>query len=563
MPARPYQTQFKRDIYAAWNDVPAVCAVLPTGGGKTYTLAEIANENQGGSCTFAHRHELVTQLSGALAGAGLRHKIIGSDEVVRACVQEHMATWGTSFYNPSAAAAVASVDTLTRAQGLESWAKTVTLATNDEGHHLVVGNKWSKAIGLFTHPSLRLLGPTASPHRADGKGLGRGHGGLYDTIVFGPNMRWLIDQGYLNNYDIACPTSDLVMLEEVGNSGDWTSKQMREAAERSHIVGDAVQKYQQLTPGRLGITFATDVQTAAEMANAFNAAGVPSAVLTGTTPGGLRRDMLKRFATRQILMLVAVDIVSEGFDLPALEVCIFARPTQSLALFLQQFGRVLRPLWPKGFDPGAATQAERLAVIAASIKPVALVIDLVGNVIRHKLPDIDRPWNLLGRKRGESMGGIPLRICSNLECKKPFERILIQCPHCGKMVPPPEPTERGLIQVDGDVEWMDPTLLAALRGEIETKHRSLDQVRHDMLAKFAKPEWIKSHVNNQAAFLDAQAAMMEVASLWGGTRVARGRMDREMQREFFHLFGVDVLTAQTLPPAEALALRDRIRNHLQ
>lgn len=561
---RAYQTSLEGEVYSEWAQGHRnVLMRLDTGGGKTRILSKIHAREVGPSCVFAHRHELVSQLSKALAREGLRHKVIGAEKTVRACHQEHLAEFGTTFVNQQAPAAVASVDTLVLADGLESWASQVRLWTNDEAHHLVDGNKWHRAIELFCHPEVRGLGPTATPGRADGKGLGRGHGGVFDVMVQGPPMRWLIDQGYLTDYEIACPTSDLAVLEEAGASGDWNSKQLREAAQRSHIVGDCVREYLRWAKGRLGITFATDVDTAAEITLAYQNAGVKAATLTGKTDPGVRRSMLKQFAARQLDMIVAVDIISEGFDLPAIEVAIFARPTQSLALYMQQFGRALRPFFATGWD--LDTQAGRLAAIATSCKPKALIIDLVGNVLRHRVPDLPRPWTLEARARRGGGGGIPLTVCTNPLCVRPFERFYVACPYCGQPVPEPEPSARSSpAAVDGDVALMSPDLLAALRGEIEAMRRSVADVQVDACARYMPTVGIKRVMNLQAEKLEAQAQLWEAIGDFGGTsKVRRGVVtDRELQRLFFHTFGVDVVTAQTLGPADAIALRDRIRSAL-
>lgn len=563
MGARPYQNGLKADVYNSWAQGSRnVLMRLDTGGGKTFVLSDIHKEEPAPSVVIAHRHELVSQLSLSLASKGVYHKVIGSQTSIRACHQEHIAEFGTTFVNQQAPAAAASIDTLTRADNLESWASQVRLWTNDEAHHLVMDNKWHKGIQLFSHPDVRGLGPTATPSRADGKGLGRDHGGVFDVMVQGPPMRWLIEQGYLTDYDIAAPTSDLVVLEEAGNSGDWNSKQLREAAERSHIVGDVVKNYLRWAPGRLGITFATDVETASEINLAYQAAGVRSAVLTGTTDAGVRRQMLRQFAARELSMIVAVDIISEGFDLPAIEVAIFARPTQSLALYMQQFGRALRAIYAAGWD--LDTQAGRLAAIATGGKPRALVIDLVGNTLRHRVPDLPRPWTLERRGRGGGGGGIPLRVCTNPQCVRPFERFYVECPYCGHAVPPPSAADRASIQtVEGDVELMAPELLAALRGEVDKANRSVAEVQVDACARNMPREGVLRLCNLQATRLEAQAQLWDALGAWGGSQLANGRADREMQRLFYFTFGMDVLTARTLGPADALALRDRIRSTVQ
>lgn len=219
---------------------------LDTGGGKTVCLATIINAHAGASAVIAHRQELISQLSLTLARFGIRHNIIAAQKVRRAIAALHILELGQSYFDPGSRCAVCSIDTLTRAEGLEAWAAQVTLWITDEGHHLVLDNKWHSGIKLFTHPQVRGLLPTATPARADGKGLGRPPtgSGVGDVMVQGPPMRWLIDQGFLTDYRIICPGSDLEILEDVGNSGDWNAKQLKEAAERSHIVGDVVREYQ-------------------------------------------------------------------------------------------------------------------------------------------------------------------------------------------------------------------------------------------------------------------------------------------------------------------------------
>ena len=558
MDARPYQIELNQRVdEARAAGLRNVLMRLDTGGGKTVVLAKRHREHRGASVVMAHRHELVTQLSKAIAREGVPHRIIGSDATIRACVAEQIADTGKSFYSATAACAVASVDTLVRAPGLESWAAQVTFGTCDEAHHCVEDNKWHRATELFKHPACWWLGPTATPQRADGKGLGRGQGGIFDAMVQGPEMRWLIDQGYLCDYDIACPTSDLAVLEDAGASGDWSSKQLREAAQRSHIVGDVVKNYQKFARGRLGVTFATDIETASEITAAYQAAGTPAATLTGKTDGGVRRQMLRQLAAREILMIVAVDIISEGFDLPAIEVAIFARPTQSLALYMQQFGRALRVLPTDGYAI-ANTQAERLAAIAASVKPRALIIDMVANTLRHRVPDLVRPWSLMARGRGDGGGGIPMTICANDLCVRPFERSHSEGPYCGTPAPAPEPGARGSpAAVDGDLVLLGADLLAALRGQVADALVTVDEYRAEMVAKGSP--YVQANVRRHHEKLEAQALLWEAIGAFGGSRLARGRADRQIQREFYLTFGCDVLSARLLGTVEALALRDKIR----
>ncbi len=534
---RPDQFQFIGDIYNAWNQgAQNVVGVAATGFGKTVAEGYLLEQHNGASAIIAHRQELVAQISLMLARYGIRHNIIAAEASRRAIAAAHVAEFGTCFYTPSAPCAVAGIDTLVRADGLEHWASQVTLWITDEGHHVVRDNKWHRGIGLFTHPACRGLLPTATPARADGKGLGRHADGVADAMIHGPPMRWLIEQGHLTDYRIICRESDLITLDEkVSASGDWSAEYLKSAAQKSHIVGDVVRDYLQFARGTLNISFMTDTETAATTAAAYQAAGVRAACLTGKTQDALRRQILRQFAARQIEVIVAVDIISEGFDLPALESVSFARPTQSLGLYMQQFGRALRPL------PG---------------KEKALIIDHVGNVLRHLPPDRPRAWTLDRRDRRakSASDAIPMRVC--LECFQPYERIYRECPYCGHY---PEPAARSSpAMVDGDLAEMTPDVLAKLRGEIEEADRSVDDERWRLAQTGLPSVPIMAQVEHHAARLEAQAALREAMAIWGGRRRAAGDTDSQMQRRFWHLFGVDVMTAQTLKRAEAQALLERI-----
>jgi superfamily II DNA or RNA helicase len=143
MPLRDYQSALKHKVYDAWGGgAQNVVMRLGTGGGKTVILSDIVQEHTGASAVIAHRHEITSQLSLALARNGVRHNIIASKETVRGIVQAHMAELGRSFYDPGARCAVISVDTFGNREGLASWASQVTLWISDEGHHVVHENKW-------------------------------------------------------------------------------------------------------------------------------------------------------------------------------------------------------------------------------------------------------------------------------------------------------------------------------------------------------------------------------------------------------------------------------------
>lgn len=574
---RPYQFELKAAVKSEWaHGAPNVLMRLDTGGGKTVLLASLVQEHQGASAVIAHRQELVGQLSLTLARHGVRHNIIASAKVRKAIAIQHIIELGQSFFDPGSRCAVASVDTLIRAEGLEAWFSQVTLWIVDEAHHVVIDNKWHSCLEKFTHPACVGLGPTATPKRADGKGLGAHADGVFHSMVEGPPMRWLIDEGFLTDYDIVCPESDLQLLEDVSASGDWSTKQLKEAAERSHIVGDVVESYLKWGRGKLGLTFATDVDTAEKMTQAFRAAGVRAETLTGKTEDGFRRQMLKLYAARQIDQLVTVDIVAEGFDLPAIEVESKARPTQSLGLYMQQFGRSLRPIYSTAYAFDMSTRQGRRDAIAASSKPKALIIDHVANTIRHQgPPDKPRVWTLDRRdKKGGGGSGIPMRVCGaghnsaskaqigRPPCYQPFEKFYDECPYCAYPLPEPQPMERtSPAAVDGDLALLDAATLARLRGEVGEVDQTLDEYRAWLTQRGATQVMYLTNSKRHVEKQDAQTVLRTAMADFGGRRRADGLTDRQMQKLFFLTYGVDVMSAQALGKQEALELAERIWRH--
>lgn len=533
---RDYQSALKADIFAAWQrSARVVCGVLPTGGGKTVVFAEILKEFPGVCFAIAHRQELLSQISLALARDEVPHRIISRSNIIRWIDSLHYAEFKRSFINPHARCVVLGVDTLmARAEKIRDLCESAGLWVIDEGHHILKTNKWGKAVQLF--PNARGLTVTATPVRADGKGLGAEFDGVIDCLVEGPPMRELIDRGFLSNYRIFAPPSDLDLSDvPLTASGDYNPEAAKRAVRRSRIIGDVVKHYLKIAPGKLGVTFATDVETASDIAKNFEDAGVPAAVLHAKTPDRVRVETVRRFAAGEIRQLVNVDLFGEGFDLPAIEAVQFARPTESYGLYSQQFGRVLRPM------PG---------------KEAALIIDHVGNVSRHWLPDAKRTWTLARRDRRARKTDpelIPVKNC--VKCFRVYEAVHRVCPFCGHF---PEPAARSAPEfVDGDLTELDETALARMRGEI---------ARIDSAPKFpvhASREARYGIVKNHTARQKAQAALRDKIAWWAGWQRARGRSDSESYRRFFHGFGVDVMTAQTLGRPEATVLTAEIDKTLK
>lgn len=625
---RDYQQDAYDDIYNEWGKGhPNVLAVLPTGAGKTVLFSKIILDHDGASVAVAHRQELVSQISMALARNGVRHRIIGPDNVIRNIVKAQLLEIGKSFYDPSARCAVAGVDTLvirgssdgvdgdqwvyvdkkgqhwlydTKRGGqwgqckrvdnlpvgmsankrrpksvdvhIASWMNSVTLWVMDEAHHVLKANKWGKACVMF--PNAKGLGVTATPCRADGQGLGRHHDGLFDVMVEGPTMRDLINRKFLTEYRVIAPPSDLDLstLKVSKTTGDFNPNQMREAVAhsslvahedgKSKVIGDVVAHYKKFAMGKLGVTFVPSVDIADEVAAEFNAENIPACVVSAKSSDAERADALRKFKNREYLQLVNVDLFGEGFDLPAIEVVSMARPTQSYSLYVQQFGRALRLL--KG-------------------KTHAIIIDHVGNVARHKLPDVKREWTLDRRDKKSSgpSDAIPTRTCSNDECFAVYERHLSGCPYCGTAIPEPS-VRNGPEHVDGDLIELDMETLSRMRGEVDFVDSEItdddiqvnvNQYRADLMSKrcpqiavigntkkFAAKQLIAREEHDSRKI--AQEILRNNFAIWGGYKRASGLKDGEIYKLFFFKFNVDYFTSMTYHYDDAMVIAERLLEDL-
>lgn len=538
MQLRNYQSIWETDIYNAWQHNQNVLGVMPTGGGKTPVLTKILNNHDGYSWAIAHRRELLGQISTKLALWGLRHKIIAPKDVINSIIKLHIETIGSNFYDPSARCTVASIDTLkARRNTLQYSLNNASLWVIDEAHHCIRKNKWGQIVAMF--PNAKGLGVTATPIRADGCGLGRHADGVFDTIVEGPGMRDLINMGYLSDYRIFAPPSDLDLTGvPVGQSGEFSHKKLVQRIQKSHIVGDVVSHYLRIAPGKLGMTFATDIATGTEIAAQFRRAGVPAEIVTGTTPGHIRTEIARRFREHKILQLVNVDLYGEGVDVPELYVISMARPTQSFGLFRQQFGRVLRHVTRK----------------------TAIVIDHVSNVKRHGLPDAYRVWSLDRRERGASKkpADIPTRTCG--KCTAVYEAIYKQCPYCGFEHIPAERSRPEY--VEGDLTELDTATLATMRGEIDRIDAPADILRTKMEHAGASNSAIYGATKNHVIRQGAQKALRESMAWWAGHCENKGRTLSECYRLFYFTFGMDAMTAQTLGRKKAEELTISINTEL-
>jgi superfamily II DNA or RNA helicase len=531
--------------------------VAPTGGGKTVLFSNIVAEQDQPSALISHRQELVGQAALALNREQVPHGIIAPSGIIKQIVTLEQEMHGRSFYSPRGAIRVAGVDTLLNFDERDPWLRQVQLVVQDEGHHVLRDNKWGKAQAMF--PNARGLFPTAHAIRGDGRGLGRSADGLVDELVVGPSAREIIDRGFLCDYRLIVPPSDVHVEDvKIGESGEYSQAQVRAVVHASKtIVGDVVKHYLGFARGKLGITFAVDIEAATELAAKYRAEGVPAEIITAKTPLADRGRLMRLFRRRELLQLVSVDVLGEGVDVPAVEVVSMARPTASFQLYSQQFGRALRLMLTDEQNAtwNDRTDAERLRQIAQSVKPKAIIIDHVENYMRHGLPDVPRQYSLdraERRSRKKKSDEIPLRQCINVTCFAAYPAILNACPRCG--TPRPAPLRRSTPEeVDGDCFELDPEVLAEMRRE-QAKIDGPAPVPPASAGIAAQRGAQARHRERYEAQQELRRAMTE----WGARHIDQGLDAAEIRRLFYFTFGIDTVSAASLGAGEADTLRGRV-----
>lgn len=494
--------------------------------GKTTIFAYVTTAAAAkGRCVYliAHRAELVKQIAMTLARFGTRHRVVAPGPIVRQVQVEQFKAHGKTLVDPAARVIVASVQTLVKRLDDENLPKPDIIVI-DEAHHLTLDSTWGRVVSAF--PDAKLLPVTATPCRLDGKGLGLGAGGFADELVMGPTMRELIDAGFLSPYRIFAPPNALDLTGVRTRMGDYAKEQLATAVDKPSITGDAVEHYQRLAAGKRAVAFCVSVAHAQHVATEFHAAGVPAEFLDGTLDALERDRIIKRFEAGQTLVLSSCDIVSEGFDLPSIEVAILLRPTQSLSLYIQQVGRALRTF------PG---------------KTEAIILDHVGAVATHGLPDEERDWSLEGvtkkkRAANDNEPGVD-RVST---CPKCFTIHLPApaCPTCGHVYPV---KERKVDQADGELVELGADQLEALRRQkraMQGQAQTIEQL-------------IAQGISRGRALKIVQAREAKAALIGTVLDAIEAHRDRTGLGPF-QAFGVTLGDIRHMKPKELHALRERV-----
>lgn len=408
MELRDYQQDLydkTKDAFRAGKKRVLVC--VGCGAGKSYIFAKMAQQTKGDVLVLTHRQELRDQTARLFADNGINARI----EMI-----------------------------LTEANRLGQYPKPALIITDEA--HLSRSNSWMRVLDYYdTHT----VGFTATPVRLDGKPLGD----IYDTLVTGVSVRWLIDHQRLAPYEYYAPTA----VETDGlrvQCGDYVIRDMEQLMTDRAIYSDVLKSWERFAKGEKTIAYCVSVKHAKETAEMFSAAGYPAVEIDGATPQKKRAEIMQDFRDGKITVLCNVGIISEGVSIDDVSCCLLLRPTESHALYWQQGMRSMR------YQPGK----------------VAKVIDCVGNYSRNPLFDAEVEWSLTEsvkkKPKINENGDFFIRTCP--ACFKVFKTAPV-CPYCGNTYPL-SPRE---IKAHEDIELARITAEEAEKAERKRKQARMEQ----------------------------------------------------------------------------------------
>lgn len=378
---RDYQTECIDAVFSAWGQgVRRPAVVLPTGAGKTVVFSALVGrfqDKQRGPLdefkvdpsaghrvmVLVHRDELADQ-----ALSKLRDVLPADVSVGKVKARDNDIT---------ADVMVCSVQTLASARRLaalvdiqsKSAPGRVGLIITDECHHAAAAS-YRKVYDAF--PDALNLGVTATMARGDGVGLGS----VWEEVVYTRSILWMISKGFLCDVKTHRVDIDGLDMGDVkSTAGDYQAGALGEALEESGFADVVAKAHAEHAGDRPTIVFTPTVATAELAAEALNASGCPTAVITGATPPEERHAAYDRFRTGEVRALANCMVLTEGFDAPWASCAIVARPTQSAPLYTQMVGRVLRTY------PGK-TDALVLDVVGASSHKLRTLVDLEPGAVQ-------------------------------------------------------------------------------------------------------------------------------------------------------------------------------------
>ena len=318
-----YQLDMVQRIGEAFKTRQSVMVQMPTGTGKTHVLVSVVKNEERrvkNPCVWivTHRRELVSQIEDTLVSFGIEpYSEANKDSKIR----------------------VLSIQWLTRHyQEIET---SPSLIVIDEAHH-TLAKTYAEVINAC--PKAKKLGVTATPCRLNRNGFTD----LFDELLCSYTIAQFIKNGHLSDFDYVSlnPNSEdqkkIDGLEKRATDGDYSIAEMQDVLDCKPSIQRLYRTVMEFVPKKKGIVYAINIEHAEHIAEYYMEHGIETVAISANTPLNERRTNIEKFKDGQIQILVNVDLFGEGFDCPDVEFVQLARPTLSLAKYLQMVGRGLR-----------------------------------------------------------------------------------------------------------------------------------------------------------------------------------------------------------------------------
>lgn len=440
---RPKQLSLYHEAKEAIRNYDSLLIQAATGFGKTFLACFIIQQiiAKGNTVCFSvHRKALLRQTAKTFTKFGIPFGYIASG-------------YPTNYYQP---VQLASIDTLKNR--LDKVPK-FSVYIPDEAHFCAAAG-WTKVLNHMLDQGSKVLGLSATPWRLSGEPMGN----YFQHMIKGPPVRWLIDNKYLSDYRLICP-SHANMNSVCTNSGEFSVSQTDDEMTKSCIYGDSIKSYKKYAYGLRAVAFCISINRCKTYAEELMSAGIMAVAIDGNTSDEDRRVAIKGFADGNILVLVTCLLVTEGFDLAAqvdmdvtVECMIDLSPTMSLSRHVQKMGRVLR-------------MKEHRAVILDHANNVFRMINLYG----VGFPDDEFPWTLEGRdkkRRAKDDEDTPISVRQCPECYA-VHRPAPVCPECGHIY---IIKDRKIEEIEAELAEVDPNEIRRQQRMDQGRARGVDDM---------------------------------------------------------------------------------------
>lgn len=377
---RHYQQEHKAAIYKAWGEGKmGIMLQMPTGTGKTHLFASVIKDLQdyfydkGETCA---KNDIDDRLRWNIPKIlVLVHRVELLEQIEETLTNKYKHVCGTvsggKVFGASRNVIVASVQTLSRRNRLTKWEQDTNFdfIIIDEAHHSPA-DSYQRIRKAW--PNARLLGVTATPYRLNHQPFTD----TYDKLILSQPVFRFIEQSYLSNYEYYSIRPDSQMQYKIDHlktdfSGDYDELEMERLLNQDRIRAGILETYERFAKGKKGIVYTINRLHNMMLARLFESQGYRVRYIDSQTPSDERSEVVRKFKKGELDIIFNVNIFSEGFDCPDVEFIQLARPTKSLAMYLQQVGRGFRIC--KG-------------------KQKVLFLDNVGLYNRFGLPSARRHW---------------------------------------------------------------------------------------------------------------------------------------------------------------------------